>query len=82
VELSDRVFRVFIAAHRDESKPAGFAGETVLNQHDFADGASLAEEILEVGFRGVERKVPHVEFIAHFDSIYWFTTTAARLELR
>jgi len=66
VELIDRVFRVFIAPHRHEGEPARFSGEAILDQHDFRDGARLGEGVLEVGFRGVERQVPHVEFIPHF----------------
>jgi len=66
VELRDGVARICIAAHGHEGEPARFSGEAILNQHDFGHGARLGKEILEVGFRGVERKVPHVEFVTHF----------------
>jgi hypothetical protein len=65
--LRHRVLRILIRDHGHECEAARFAGELILNQHHFFHGSHRAEEILEFGFRGVEREVPHVEFITHLD---------------
>lgn len=65
MELSDRILRFLIARHGDERETARFAGELILHQHDFADGAGLAEEILKIWLGGVEREIPDVEFVTH-----------------
>jgi hypothetical protein len=70
VKVGDRLLRIGFAAHRDEGKAARFAGEFILHEGDFRDGACLREEVLKIGFGGIEGKISHVEFCAHLNLFF------------
>jgi hypothetical protein len=46
--------------HGHKSKAARLACEFILHKHDILHSTSLREEILKVGFRRIERKIPNV----------------------
>ena len=48
--------------HRDEREPARFAREPVQNQMDFAHGAVLFEQILQIVLGGLKREITYVHF--------------------
>src|SRR5438045_3453692 len=52
IELGDRLRRIRVRRHGDESEAARFTGELVLHQRDFLDRADAGKHVLEVGFRG------------------------------
>lgn len=61
VEFLDGLLGLFAAAHRDEGKTAGAAGELVEDDFDDADGADLAEQGFKILRGAGEGEVPHVE---------------------
>jgi hypothetical protein len=65
MEKADGLAGFVGAGHGHESESAGFAGELVLHESDFLNGAGFREEILEIDFGGVEGEVPYVEFGRH-----------------
>jgi hypothetical protein len=67
MECIDGVLRVLIVCHRDKCKAARFSGEFIHHQSDFADGACLSEEVLQVWFGKGEWKIAHVESVTHDD---------------
>jgi localization factor PodJL len=60
IEIGDRFLRIGFISHGDKSEAARFAGEFVLHESDFGDRARLREEVLEIGFGGVEGKISDV----------------------
>ena len=68
MELLNRVLGFAFAAHCDKCKSTAFAREFVLHQHHVTDGASLTKKVLQIGFRYVKGKVPHVKFVVHTDN--------------
>ena len=65
MELVDRGLSFGLGTHGDESKSAAFAREFVLHQKDVVDSTCLPKEVLQVGFRYVKGKIPHVKFVVH-----------------
>jgi hypothetical protein len=61
VEFIHGFLGLFTAAHRDEGKTAGTAGEFVEDNLNDTDGANLAKQSLEVLGGAGEGKIPHVE---------------------
>lgn len=49
-----------VRAHRDEGEAAGAAGEFVLHQHDFRNGAALREQVLDGDLGRVERQIADI----------------------
>jgi hypothetical protein len=60
VELLDGILRILVRTHRHESKSARLACEFILHKHDILHSTSLREEVLKVGLRRIERKIPNV----------------------
>jgi hypothetical protein len=73
VKLIYRILRFRIAPHGYEGEAARFAGELILDQQHFANRSGLRKEVLEIGLGGIERKVPHVKFGAHFGLSAFFS---------
>lgn len=65
VELVDRSLGFLFGAHGDKGKPAGCAGELVLHQQDFGDGAGLREQVLQIDFKGFEGEISDKQFGGH-----------------
>jgi len=65
MELFDGALGFAFVAHCDKCKSTAFAREFVLHQHHVTDGASLTKKVLQIGFRYVKGKVPHVKFVVH-----------------
>jgi hypothetical protein len=78
VKLGDRSLRVLIGTHGDECESAGFAGEFVLDEKDFAHRTSLREIVLQVGLGRIERQIADVEFVAHLIMLIDSLRTALR----
>ena len=53
-------FGLFVIVHRDEREAARFAGHPVHHKTDFADGAMLFEQILEIVLGGLKGEIPYV----------------------
>jgi len=68
MELFDGALGFVFGAHCDKCKSTAFAREFVLHQHHVTDGASLTKKVLQIGFRYVKGKVPHVKFVVHTDN--------------
>ena len=49
-------------AHRNESEAAGAAGDAIIDERHFGDGAVLFEKILEIVLGSIEGKISYVEF--------------------
>src|SRR5207237_8920562 len=60
IELGDRLRRIRVRRHGDESEAARLTGELILHQRDFLDRADAGKHVLEVGFGGVEGKISYV----------------------
>jgi hypothetical protein len=60
IKLGDGILRFLFRCHSHKSKAARLACEFILHKHDILHSTSLREEILKVGFRRVERKIPNV----------------------
>src|SRR5437868_4765128 len=60
IKLGDRLRRIRVRRHGDESEAARLTGELVLHQRDFLDRADAGKHVLEVGFGGVEGKISYV----------------------
>lgn len=56
----DGTLGFFGSGHRDEGKPAGFAGHAILHQRDFGDGAGLGKELLEINLQRLKREIADV----------------------
>src|SRR5690606_35405208 len=57
IELLDRLVGLLVTRHRDEREAARTSGHAVAHDGDRVDGADLAEQLLELGLAGLERKV-------------------------
>src|SRR5437764_8456777 len=60
IELSNGILCVLFGCHCHKRKAARLACELVLHKHDILHGSGLCKEVLQVGFRRIERKIPHV----------------------
>jgi hypothetical protein len=60
IEFCDGVLCVRFGTHRDKSEATRFAGEFILHECHFLDGASLCEELLQFVFRRIEGKIAYV----------------------
>src|SRR5436190_7302909 len=60
IKLCNGILRFLFRRHRHKSEAARLACEFILHKHDILHSTSLCEEILKVGFRRVERKIPNV----------------------
>jgi len=60
IKLGNGILRFLFRRHRHKSEAARLACEFILHKHDILHSTSLCEEILKVGFRRVERKIPNV----------------------
>src|SRR5437763_1909189 len=60
IKLSDGILCFLFCRHCHKSKAARLACEFILHKHDILHSTSLCEEILKVGFRRIERKIPNV----------------------
>ncbi len=61
VEFLNGLLRLVGAAHRDECKTAGAAGELVEDDFDDADSADLAEQGFKILRGAGEGEIPHIE---------------------
>jgi hypothetical protein len=82
VKRIDGILRLLLCGHGHKSIAAGFSREFVDHQRHFADSASLAEEILQVGFGDCEGEIAHVESIAHYDDVLKVLFLSAMRALR
>ena len=78
MEVGDGSLRVCVGPHGHEREAAGFAGEFVLDEKDFAHWTRLREIILQVGLSRVEGQIAHVEFVAHLILLVDSLRTALR----
>jgi hypothetical protein len=60
IKLGNGILRFLFRRHRHKSEATRLACEFILHKHDILHSTSLCEEILKVGFRRVERKIPNV----------------------
>src|SRR5438067_12939369 len=60
IKLCNGILRLLFRRHRHKSEATRLACEFILHKHDILHSTSLCEEILKVGFRRVERKIPNV----------------------
>src|SRR5947207_5584608 len=60
IKLGNGILRFLIRRHSHKSEATRLACEFILHKHDILHSTSLCEEILKVGFRRVERKIPNV----------------------
>src|SRR6266487_1115305 len=60
IKLCNGILRFLFRRHRHKSEATRLACEFILHKHDILHSTSLCEEILKVGFRRVERKIPNV----------------------
>jgi|SRR5881398_955149 len=60
IKLGNGILRFLFRRHSHKSEATRLACEFILHKHDILHSTSLCEEILKVGFRRVERKIPNV----------------------
>jgi hypothetical protein len=60
IELGDGILCFLFRRHGHKSEATRLACEFILHKHDILHSTSLCEEILKVGFRRIERKIPNV----------------------
>src|SRR3954463_3637843 len=63
VHRGQRLLRLFVGAHGDESEATGTARCTVHHQVGFHDGAVCGKRVLEIVFGGIEGNISHEQFI-------------------
>jgi hypothetical protein len=68
VQIRDRLLRLFISSHFDEGEPARPTGCHVAHDAHGIHGANAAEQLFELGFRDVIRKISNKQLTTH--SIY------------
>ena len=73
VEEADGFLGFFSRGHGHEGEAAAFAGELILHESDFGDGAGFGESVLKVDFGGIEGKISYVELIGH-TAVFVFTS--------
>jgi hypothetical protein len=60
IKLGNGTLCFLFCRHGHKSEAARLACEFILHKHDILHSTSLREEILKVGFRRIERKIPNV----------------------
>jgi hypothetical protein len=60
IKLGNGILCFLFCRHGHKSEAARLACEFILHKHDILHSTSLREEILKVGFRRIERKIPNV----------------------
>jgi hypothetical protein len=60
IKLGNGILRFLIRRPSHKSEATRLACEFILHKHDILHSTSLREEILKVGFRRIERKIPNV----------------------
>ena len=60
IKLGNGILCFLFCCHGHKSEAARLACEFILHEHDILHSTSLCEEILKVGFRRIERKIPNV----------------------
>jgi hypothetical protein len=60
IKLGNGILCFLFCCHGHKSEAARLACEFILHKHDILHSTSLREEILKVGFRRIERKIPNV----------------------
>jgi hypothetical protein len=60
IKLGNGILCFLFCRHGYKSKAARLACEFILHKHDILHSTSLCEEVLKVGFRRIERKIPNV----------------------
>jgi hypothetical protein len=60
IKLGNGILCFLFGRHGHKSEAARLACEFILHKHDILHSTSLREEILKVGFRRIERKIPNV----------------------
>jgi hypothetical protein len=60
INLGNGILCFLFRRHGHKSEATRLACEFILHKHDILHSTSLCEEILKVGFRRVERKIPNV----------------------
>ena len=60
IKLGNGILCFLVCRHGHKSEAARLACEFILHKHDILHSTSLREEILKVGFRRIERKIPNV----------------------
>src|SRR5438552_8081337 len=60
IKLGNGILRFLFRRHRHISEATRLACEFILHKHDILHSTSLREEILKVGFRRIERKIPNI----------------------
>jgi hypothetical protein len=60
IKLGNGILCFLFCRHGHKSEATRLACEFILHKHDILHSTSLCEEILKVGFRRVERKIPNV----------------------
>jgi hypothetical protein len=68
VQFRDRPLRFVVSGHLDEGKPTRTAGGHVAHHTRRFDGPDSAEQLLELRFRNVIRKIPNEQLTTHFYS--------------
>jgi hypothetical protein len=60
IKLGNGILCFLFRRHGHKSEATRLACEFIMHKHDILHRTSLCEEILKVGFRRVERKIPNV----------------------
>jgi hypothetical protein len=60
IKLGNGILCFLFRRHGHKSEATRLACEFILHKHDILHSTSLCEEILKVGFRRIERKIPNV----------------------
>jgi hypothetical protein len=60
IKLGNGILCFLFCRHGHKSEAARLAREFILHKHDILHSTRLCEEILKVGFRRIERKIPNV----------------------
>src|SRR6266480_392377 len=60
IKLGNGILCFLFRRHSHKSEATRLACEFILHKHDILHSTSLCEEILKVGFRRIERKIPNV----------------------
>jgi hypothetical protein len=60
IKLGNGILCFLFRRHGHKSEATRLACEFILHKHDILHSTSLREEILKVGFRRIERKIPNV----------------------
>ncbi len=65
IERGDRVLRILIAGHFNETKALGTPGIAIGDHAHRFDSARLSKKLTQTGFRSREGEIPHIKFLSH-----------------